>query len=64
MPVVLQRRLATSSVWSNVITGATNSAGVKGWAVRQKKPTYYRVVSRGVSTYFGSISAARLVRKR
>jgi hypothetical protein len=64
MPVVLQRRLATSSVWTNVITGTTNSRGLKGWAVRQKKATYYRVVARGVRNSFGSTSAARLVRKR
>jgi Zn-dependent metalloprotease len=64
MPVVLQRRLATSSVWTNVISGTTNTRGLKAWAVSQKKATYYRVVARGVRSYFGSTSAARLVRRR
>jgi bacillolysin len=64
MPVVLQRRLATSSVWANVITGTTNSRGLKGWAVSQRKATYYRIVARGVRNTFGSTSAARLVKKR
>jgi len=63
-PVILQRRLATSSVWSNVATATTNSLGVKAWAVRQRKGTYYRVLSRGVRTFFASTSGARLVRKR
>ncbi|MET0999331.1 MAG: M4 family metallopeptidase [Marmoricola sp.] len=62
-PVILQRRLATSSVWSNVATGTTNSLGVKAWAVRQQKGTYYRVLSRGVRTFFASTSGARLVKK-
>jgi Zn-dependent metalloprotease len=64
MPVVLQRRPTNSSVWTNVITGTTNSRGIKAWSVRQRKATYYRVVARGVRTYFGSTSAARLVKKR
>jgi hypothetical protein len=64
MPVVLQRRLATSSVWVNVITGTTDWRGTRTWSVRQAKGTYYRVVSRGVRTYFWSTSGARLVRKR
>ena len=62
-PVILQRRLATSSLWVNVATGTTNSLGVKAWAVRQKKGTYYRVLSRGVRTFFASTSGARLVKK-
>ncbi len=62
-PVILQRRLATSSVWSNVATGTTNSLGVKAWAVRQQKGTYYRVLSRGVRTFFASTSGQRLVKK-
>ncbi len=62
-PVILQRRLATSSVWSNVATGTTNSLGVKAWAVRQQRGTYYRVLSRGVRTFFASTSGARLVKK-
>jgi Zn-dependent metalloprotease len=62
--VILQRRLATSSVWSNVATGTTGSTGVKAWAVRQRSGTYYRVLSRGVRTFFASTSGARLVRRR
>lgn len=62
MPVVLQRRSASSG-WSNLSTGTTGSHGTKTWSVRQTGATYYRVVARGVRTYFGSTSAARLVKK-
>jgi hypothetical protein len=60
---VLQRRYANTG-WSNVATGTVSSRGTKSWSVRQTKSTYYRVVARGFRTYFGSTSAARLVKKR
>jgi hypothetical protein len=59
MPVVLQRRLAGSKVWSTVSSRTTGSAGTATWTVRQSRSTAYRVVSRGVTTRFGSTSTSR-----
>ena len=59
MPVVLQRRLTTQTAWSNAVTGTTGAAGTKGWAVRQYAPTYYRVLAKGATTRFGSLSNTR-----
>ena len=64
MPATLQRRSAGSSVWSTVSGRTTSSAGTATWTVRQSRTTAYRVLSRGVSTRFGSTSSARAVAVR
>ena len=64
MPVTLQRRLAGSSVWGDVSRRTTGSAGTATWTVRQGGTTAYRVLSRGVTTRFGSTSSAQAVAVR
>ncbi|MET0929643.1 MAG: M4 family metallopeptidase, partial [Aeromicrobium sp.] len=64
MPVTLQRRAAGSSVWSTVSGRTTSTAGTATWTVRQSGTTAYRVLSRGVTTRFGSTSSARAVTVR
>ncbi|MEO7351122.1 MAG: fibronectin type III domain-containing protein, partial [Marmoricola sp.] len=64
MPLVLQRKVSGWRYWHKVSTGTTSTHGTKAWSVRLTRSTYYRVVSRGAGSHFGSISASRLVRKR
>ncbi len=64
MPVVLQRRQVTQTTWSDAVTGTTGAGGTKAWAVRQYAGTYYRVLARGVTTWFGSLSNTRGVTMR
>ena len=59
MPVVLQRRLVRQTTWTNAVTGTTGSAGTKAWSVRQYAGTYYRVLAKGATTWFGSLSNTR-----
>ena len=60
--VLLQRKAGSS--WVNVSSGTTSRAGTKGWAMRQSKATYYRVLTRPGGLWFGSASSARLVKKK
>ncbi|MCW2848684.1 MAG: hypothetical protein JWR90_2658 [Marmoricola sp.] len=64
MGVVLQRKPAGQSYWSNLATGVTNARGLKSWSVRQKKATSYRVLAKGGGNLFGSTSPTRLVKKK
>jgi Zn-dependent metalloprotease len=63
MPVTLQRHLR-GQPWRAFRTGTTNSHGTRSWAVKQKKLTYYRVLTRGSRTWLGSTSSARAVTLR
>jgi hypothetical protein len=56
--------LAGSTVWSSVSSRTTSSAGTATWSVRQSRTSGYRVLSRGVTTRFGSTSTTRGVTVR
>ncbi|MDX6232631.1 MAG: hypothetical protein QOH68_1619 [Nocardioidaceae bacterium] len=64
MPLTLQRRLVGKTAWSTLSTGSTTAKGIKTWTVRQNARTSYRVVAKGVSTWFTSTSSARTVGMR
>jgi hypothetical protein len=64
MPVTLQRRTAGSSAWSTVSSRTTGASGTATWSVKQSRTSAYRVLSRGVTTRFGSTSIARAVALR
>ena len=60
--VLLQRKAGSS--WVNISSGTTSRAGTKAWRLKQRKSTYYRVLTRPGGLWFGSASAARLVKKK
>jgi hypothetical protein len=62
VPVVLQKKVGSS--WRTVASGTTGSAGTTVWSVKEKKATYYRVVTSAKGTAWGSTSGARKVATR
>jgi bacillolysin len=63
MPLTLQRHLY-GKPWSNLSTGTSGSHGTKAWSVKQSARTSYRVIAKGVTTWFGSTSSTRTVAVR
>ncbi len=64
MPVVLQRRVSGASTWRNVSSARTGSKGTASWSTRLTATTAYRAVAQGVTYNFGSVSTARVVKRR
>ncbi len=60
--VLLQRKAGSS--WVNISSGTTSRSGTKAWTLKQSKSTYYRVLTRPGGLWFGSASAAKLVKKK
>jgi bacillolysin len=60
--VLLQRK--AGSRWVNISSGTTSRSGTKAWTLKQRKSTYYRVLTRPGGIWFGSASSARLVKKK